>query len=222
MGGMGPGDPAKEQFFANTLVADRQEVIVAQGGAAKACEADDGVVIRSYPVRDVVHLPHPEDAKGRRRQRAHRNHQGAVFIPVALKETDLPQIEFVDASGLLVVRQPAAVQEKIALLLTALRKARNQQVQKQPVQNAPPAPPPIAVQTARAQAAEDRISALLEKPFAGKFEKRPLSEVLAEIAGATGLPILLDKKALAEASIAIDSPVTYEVTEVITLARPSA
>jgi hypothetical protein len=73
---------------------------------------------------------------------------------------------------------------------------------------------PITVQSEAAQAAEDRIRGILQKPYTAKFDKTPLAEALAGIARSTGLPIQLDAKALTEASIDIDSPASCDAAGV--------
>jgi hypothetical protein len=70
---------------------------------------------------------------------------------------------------------------------------------------------PITAQTPAQQAAEDRILAILEKPYSAKFKKRPLAEVVAEIGRSTGLPIYLDRKTLDDASIPLDAPVSCDL-----------
>jgi predicted DsbA family dithiol-disulfide isomerase len=218
------GDPAKQPIWANTPVAARQEAITDRSRRVKAAEVGEGFIIRSYPVRDLFTF------------RIARNPSAAdaaplvemitdAYIATAWKDTDPPQIEFVDSSGSLAICQPPAVQEKIMLLLTALRQARNRQVQPQPAQDVPPIEnqasrqthAPITVQTEAEQAVQDRILAILQKPYASKTEKVPLSDVLAEIARSTGLPIQVDKEALSEATIPLDSPVNCELPESVPL-----
>ena len=73
---------------------------------------------------------------------------------------------------------------------------------------------PIIVQSHAAQAAEDRILAILRRPFAVSFENRSLGKALAGIARTTGVPIQVDTKVLEEASISLDSPVSCDSSSV--------
>ncbi len=73
---------------------------------------------------------------------------------------------------------------------------------------------PITAQSEAAQAAEDRILAILQTSFSGSFRAAPLDNVLADIARSTGLSIQVDSKLLREASIPVDSPVNCELSGV--------
>ena len=77
-----------------------------------------------------------------------------------------------------------------------------------------PTEPPIIVQSHATQAAEDRILAILRQPFAASFEKTSLGQALAGIARSTGLPIQVDSKALEEASISLNEPVSCDLSSV--------
>ena len=68
-----------------------------------------------------------------------------------------------------------------------------------------------AAQRRAKQDVEDRLAAVLAKPYAGRFEETPLEDVLASISRTTGLPIRVDAETLDDASIYIETPVHFAV-----------
>jgi type II secretory pathway component GspD/PulD (secretin) len=75
-------------------------------------------------------------------------------------------------------------------------------------------PQSINIQGAAAQAAEDRILAILETSFSPGTRNTSLREVLAGITRSSGLPIHIDTKVLDEASVSPDAPVTCDFSAV--------
>jgi hypothetical protein len=177
-------------------------------------------IIRVYPVRDLVAVPNAMNRLAANSQPLVQTIKDLI-APTTWDEDNGPD-PFFAASGALVISQTFVVHEQIALLLAALRKARDQQRLGQAAPGgekltAQQMQAPITVQTAAEQAADDRIRAILQKPYAARFNKTPLAEALAEITRSTGLPIQLDTKALADASIRVDAPLSCEVPQKIPL-----
>jgi len=73
----------------------------------------------------------------------------------------------------------------------------------------------FTAQSAAAQAAEDRILAILKTPFTGNTHNTTLVAVLAGIKQSSSLPIQVDTKVLEEASIDVNSPVNCELPPVM-------
>ncbi|MGD9721940.1 MAG: DUF4974 domain-containing protein [Pirellulales bacterium] len=109
--------------------------------------------------------------------------------------------------GTLVVSQTENVHDEIAQLLPALREARVKQqtgVAAEPIDAARPAD--LALR--RKFAEQSRMPADLN------FQETPLAEAMARVAEKFGLQIVLDEKALEEAGLGDDTPVTAELRQV--------
>ncbi|HTU26766.1 MAG TPA: DEK C-terminal domain-containing protein [Pirellulales bacterium] len=112
----------------------------------------------------------------------------------------------------LLVSQTARAHQEIAILLEALRQARERQ--RLGSESAPPKDlsaeslKPIAIQPEAQRIAAERIRAMMRKPYSGHFEDVPLSKALAEVARSTGLPMYVDWDVLGYASITPDTPIT--------------
>lgn len=73
-----------------------------------------------------------------------------------------------------------------------------------PLCGAPPAsanPPP--------QTTEERINAVLDRPITGAYQATPLEEVLQSLSEKTGLPIMVDKRALNDVGLDPQVPVSF-------------
>jgi len=175
-------------------------------------------IIRVYPIRDLVNHPTAKGLPSGYAQQLNTLITDQVE-PTTWDEGTGPGQQFFNAaSSTFVIRQVPYVHEQIALLLSALRKARDQQhLAGDPpggeILPAEQAQAPVGVQTEAEQAAEGRIRVILQKSFSGKYNQTPLAEILAGITRSTGLPVQLDTKELADASIRVDAPVSCEISE---------
>jgi hypothetical protein len=174
------------------------------------------LVTKVYPVLDLIDANPANPRAG--------NYQALiqlmtdVLVPTSWDEVGgLGAISQFTASGSLVISQSFANHQRIAQLLAALRTARG----RQPPQAALRRPDPAALQALASitvqsdgdQAAEDRIRAMLAKPFSAKFHETPLAEILAGITRSTGLFIQIDIKALENAAIPPGKPVSCDLPE---------
>jgi hypothetical protein len=182
-------------------------------------KASELVEVKVYPVQDLAAAANPADPRAGDYQPLIQAITKAIG-EFAWEDAGGPgAIGQFSAPGSLVISQTFAAHEKIALLLAAMRKARDRQQADpdallQPAPAALPAHAAFTAQTDAGQAAEDRIRVILEKPYSAKFAKTPLSAALAEITRTTGLPIQIDRQALENASIAPDTPLTCELPTV--------
>ena len=72
----------------------------------------------------------------------------------------------------------------------------------------------LAGQYMGAEEAEQAILATLDRRISVNFNERPLKEARATLQNALGVPIVLDEKGLAEASIPLDTPITFAVPSI--------
>ncbi|HBJ38897.1 MAG TPA: general secretion pathway protein GspD [Planctomycetaceae bacterium] len=69
----------------------------------------------------------------------------------------------------------------------------------------------------RYSTAEKQINERLATPVDVNYKNRPIAEVMQDLAAITNIPIVMDGRAMADASVQSDSPVTLELTKPISL-----
>jgi general secretion pathway protein D len=69
----------------------------------------------------------------------------------------------------------------------------------------------------RYSTAEKQINDRLATPVDVNYKNRPIAEVMQDLAAVTGIPIVMDGRAMADASVQSDSPVSLELTKPISL-----
>jgi general secretion pathway protein D len=69
----------------------------------------------------------------------------------------------------------------------------------------------------RYSVAEKQIYDRLATPVDVNYKNRPIAEVMQDLAAVTNIPIVMDGRAMADASVQSDSPVTLELTKPISL-----
>lgn len=119
-----------------------------------------------------------------------------------------------DAGGIraLIVSQTQAVHEEIADLLAKLREVRHPRVgEPKPDKQSGNAPPSVPIVWPKLSAAEQSIRRALAKPIAVDFQEKPLKDVAAALQEKAGVPLLLDKRALDDAGIETDAPITAKI-----------
>ncbi len=71
--------------------------------------------------------------------------------------------------------------------------------------------------TFRGSAAEQDIMRKIDTPVSVKYRNRPLGEVLQELSSMTGIPMVMDERALSALRVTADSPVTLQLSSSISL-----
>ncbi len=109
--------------------------------------------------------------------------------------------------GALVIGQTQQIQHEIARLLAALRESRAKQQSGAP-------PEPIWTDSPANGAARRKFADKSSAQFDFQFVEQPLEEVVAVVAQRFGLQAVLDLRALEEAGIGVDMPVTADLRKV--------
>ncbi len=162
-------------------------------------EAENHLVVRIYPVRDLVSPPDEPNAPF-----DHLDFDplidliNAVVAPPSWDTVGGPASGNVLPPGLLAFSQTIEVHDEIAALLDGLRKARD-------AQNKAAGGPPILLCDGTPTRA---IRRALDKTLPVDVEEQPLAKVVNELARNANVQIVFDEKALTEAGIVTDTPVT--------------
>jgi hypothetical protein len=159
-------------------------------------EAENHQIVRIYPVRDLVSDEHGNldfDPLIDLIQR--------IVEPQTWDTVGGPGSVMALEPGLLIFSQSSEVHELTEQLLAALRKSRDRQVK------TPGGPPVLLCDEAPTHA----IREALAKHVSLEFTEEPLKEAIRAIGKKSNVQIVLDEKALTEAGIATDIPVTKTI-----------
>jgi hypothetical protein len=160
-------------------------------------EAENHLVIRIYPVRDLV-----SDEQGDLDFDPLIDLIESIVAPQTWDSVGGPGSGMALLPGLLVFSQTVEVHDEIAALLASLRTARE-------MQNKVPHGPVLLCDEAPTRAIRDA----LKKQVSIEFTEEPLKEVIDKIATTSGIQIQFDEKALVEAGIATDIAITKTINE---------
>ena len=167
--------------------------------------ASNELVVRIYPAADLVRRRDPQGGQS-------DDYDSLIeLITTTVRPNSWQQVggpgSISEFQGTLVFSQTQDVHAEIAQLLTALRACRAQQM-------AGNAPEPIWAESAADRAARLRFVARSTEAADFEFVERPLHEATRALAERFGVQIVLDLKALEEAGIGSDTPVTAELRKV--------
>jgi hypothetical protein len=168
-------------------------------------EAENHQIVRIYPVRDLVSPPDVPNAAF-----DHLDFDPlidlitAVVAPQTWDTVGGPGAGKILPPGLLAFSQTIEVHDEIAALLDGLRRARDMQ------KKTPGGPPVLLCDEAPILA----IHKALDQAITVDVGEQPLAKVVSDIAHKANMQVVFDEKALTEAGVATDTPITKTIKDI--------